>query len=174
MVLGMIHHLPSQDGGVISSLGACHDHVGLTGQVGWDGALAVLERSELRSSLVDETAELRASRCLGALEDEALASGNGACARGKGDGGESLNVQVGALGARLDELRGNREDGTGSKLGVKGSWDGHSLGCDTDEGLMARLNSGDGGGSAENLGVLDKRSGSEVAVCMLVDAARLI
>lgn len=80
----------------------------------------------------------------------------------EGNGGEGLDVQVRALGAELDELSSQCEDGTGLERGVEGSRDGFSAGCDTDKSLMTSLNSNNGGSGGKDIGRVDHGCGTEV------------
>ena len=84
--------------------------------------------------------------------------------------GEGLHIQVRALGAGLDELRGKGEDRARSKGCVEGVGDWNCLGCGSDESLMAGFNSDDLGCSSENSGGFDERSSSEIAKRMTVSS----
>jgi hypothetical protein len=80
----------------------------------------------------------------------------------EGDGGESLDVQVGAFGTGLDKLSSEGEDGTRLKGSVESSGNGLGTRSDTDSGLMTCLDGHDRGSGSEDIGRGDKRSGSEV------------
>ena len=109
----------------------------------------------------NEGAELGPGGLSGISQLEAL-SDSGCRGVLERDGGESLDVEVGAGRARLDELSGEREDGAGSKGSVEGSRDSFGARCNTDEGLVTSLNGGDGRGSGKDVRGVDQGSGTEV------------
>ena len=80
----------------------------------------------------------------------------------KSDGREGLDVEVGSFGAGLDELSGQGEDSAGLESSVESGRDWLGARCDTDECLVTGLDSDDGTGSREDVGRVDKGSGTEV------------
>jgi hypothetical protein len=113
---------------------------------------------DLRSN---ESAEGSTSRARGVGKLQVLANGRllGVLQR---DRGEGLDVQVRALGARLDELSGESEDRAGLESGIKGSGDGLGAGCDANESLVAGLDSDNGSSGGKDIGGVDHRCGTEV------------
>ena len=115
-------------------------------------------RFDLRSN---KGAELGTSG-LGSIRQLEVLSNSGLLGVLEGDGGESLDVEVGAFGAGLDELSGEREDSAGAKSSVERSGDCLSPGSDTDECLMTSLNGRDGGSGGKDVGGVDQGSSTEV------------
>lgn len=76
--------------------------------------------------------------------------------------GKGVNLEVGALGARLDKGSGEGEDGAGAEGRVKGLGHGNLLGEDADGGLVTGLDGEDGAGGAEDGLVREQRRGAEV------------
>lgn len=115
-------------------------------------------RKHLRS---DKGAELRAGRVRGVGELEVGPHGGllGVLQR---DAGERLDVEVGALRARGDELRGEGEDGAGAERGVEGGGDGFGARRGADEGLVAGFDGDDGRRRGEHVRRVDQGRGAEV------------
>lgn len=81
---------------------------------------------------------------------------------GHRQGREGSKDQVGTTGAGLDEGGSEREDCLGSKGSVKGRGGGGNSRGNADEGLMSSLDGEDRSSSAEDLGVGNKGSGTQV------------
>jgi hypothetical protein len=114
--------------------------------------------SDLRS---DESAERGTGWLSGVGKLQVLA--NGSLLRVlKSNGRECLDVEVRTLGAGLDELSGEGEDGTGLESSVESSRDWLGAGCDTDESLVTGLDGENGTSSGEDIGRVDKGSGAKV------------
>lgn len=109
----------------------------------------------------DESAELGTRGLSRVGELEVLANGSllGVL---EGDGWERLDVEVGALRARLDELSGEGEDGTRFKSDIESSGDRLGTGGDTDESLVTGLDGDNGSRGGKDIGRVDKRGGTQV------------
>lgn len=121
----------------------------------------MIEKVKGENSLAHESAELGALGLRGVLQDEALA-GVGLGGAAERDGREGLDVEVGAVRAALDELRGEREDGARAQGRVEGG--GHGLGArgGADQRLVAALDRDDGRRGAEDGRVADERGRAQV------------
>jgi len=142
-------------------LGLGDHHVDLTAEVLRDHAAAVGELSELVATRSDEGTELGTSWVIGISQLE-VGADLGFSGVLKRDGRERLDVQVGAFGARLDELGSKSEDSAGLKGSIKSSGNRFGGRSDTDESLVTSLNGHNGGGGGENIGGVDKGSSTEV------------
>jgi len=156
-------HIPSQNLRVGDAGRSRHHHVDLAAHVLRDLARSSLKLSKHGLTLVEEGTELGTSWLVGISEDEGLASGNVGSSTSKRDGGEGLDVEVGALRAGLDELGSEREDGAGTKGRVKSVGNWHGLGSGANERLVTSFDCNDLSGSSKNCWHLDKRSSTEVA-----------
>lgn len=130
--------------GAVGGAGA-RGGIGLDAKVGADGEDAAL-----------------ASALAGGAAGSVAACPFGGAARLHGELGKGFNLEVGALGAGLDEGGGEGEDGAGPEGRVKGLGHGDLLGEDADGGLVAGLDGEDGAGGAEDGLVGEQRCGAEV------------
>jgi hypothetical protein len=155
--------LPSKNLRVGNALAPGDHHVHLARQIGRNLALAASQRHECRLALVNEGAEARTSWLSWVGENKALARLNANSATGKCDGWESLDVEVAALRARLNERSGERENCARTKSGIEGVGNWDCARSSADECLMASLNSEDRTSSAQDSLLLDERSSAEVS-----------
>lgn len=81
---------------------------------------------------------------------------------GHGQGRESCQDQVAALGARSNKWRGEGEDLLRRQWRVESLGDSDHLGDGSREGLVASLDGEDGAGGGEDVGVGDELGGAEV------------
>lgn len=110
-----------------------------------------------------EGAEGRGSRGVALqLEGRAGSDGGGSGAAGHGEGREGGEDEVAALGARLDEGRGEGEDLFRGEGGVERLRRGGGLGRDPEGGLVTGLDGQDRRGGAEDALVGEQRAAAEV------------
>ena len=154
---------PSKNLRICNALTPGHHHVDLTRKIWWDLALAAGQRSELRLAHVHESTETRASGLSRICENQALTRLDTDTTACKRDRWERLDVQVAALGARLNERCGKCKDCTWTKSRIESIWHGNSVRCRSDECLVTSLDSHDRAGSAKYSWVLAKWSSAEVS-----------